>query len=397
MSQDRTSVLSPQSSVLGRLSAVTLQEIDADPAWARAFANQRKDHRYYRIVEETLHQGFEHRYFLLENSDGQRAVQPFFLLDQDVFAGAAPWVQNAAAKVRRIIPRFMKLRTLMVGCAAGEGRLDASDESRAAWIGNLLAENLHAQSKKLRAAMVVMKEFHYETRAALNCLVDAGFTRVPSLPMTRLDINFATFDDYMAKSLSKATRKDLRRKFRAAADAKDPITLQITSEIGDCVEEFYPLYMAVYNRSNLHFEKLTPEFMVRLGREMPDKVKYFLWRQGGRPVAMSLVMVNGDTLYDEYLGLDYAVALDLHLYFHTLRDIIQWGMENGYKWYVSSALNYEPKLHLKGRLEPLDLYVSHTSAIINFFLKIFLPWLEPTRAEKTLKKFPNFADLWGEP
>jgi hypothetical protein len=95
------------------------------------------------------------------------------------------------------------------------------------------------------------------------------------------------------------------------------------------------------------------------------------------------------------LGLDYSVALDLHLYFHTLRDIIQWAMANGYKWYCSSALNYDPKLHLKCRLEPLDLYVSHTSRVINFFLGIFLPWLEPTRNDKTLSQFANHADLWG--
>jgi hypothetical protein len=107
-------------------------------------------------------------------------------------------------------------------------------------------------------------------------------------------------------------------------------------------------------------------------------------------------MVCGDTLYDEYLGLDYSIALDLHLYFHTIRDIIQWGMDNQYKWYCSSALNYDPKLHLRCELEPLDLYVSHTSPVINFFLARFLPWLEPTRNDKTLQQFANSKLLWGD-
>jgi len=32
----------------------------------------------------------------------------------------------------------------------------------------------------------------------------------------------------------------------------------------------------------------------------------------------------GDKIYDECIGLDYSVALGLHLYFYTLRDIISW-------------------------------------------------------------------------
>jgi predicted N-acyltransferase len=376
------------------ISVATLQEIEADPAWKTAFAQQRKDGRYYKIVEETLQQGFDHRYFVLENSDGQRAIQPFFVHDQDLLAGTAQWMQRAVARVRKLFPRLLTMRTLMVGCAAGEGRLDSTDQTRSEWIGQILAANLKAQSRSLRSGMIVMKEFHFETRSALRCMSKHGFTRVPSLPMTRLDIRYADFEQFMAKALSKATRKNLRRKFKAAAGTT--ITMEVMPDVSACVDEIYPLYMAVYDRSPMHFEKLTKEFLTRLGREIPDKVRYFVWRQNGKAVAFSLVMVNGETIYDEYLGLDYSVALDLHLYFHTMRDIIEWGMKNGYSWYCSTALNYDPKLHLRFRLEPLDLYVGHTSGLINFFLARFLPWLEPTRNDKTLKQFENFKQLWED-
>jgi Peptidogalycan biosysnthesis/recognition len=378
----------------GSISVATLGEIEADPAWNSAFAQQRKDGRYYKIVEETLHQGFDHHYFVIDNGYGERAIQPFFVHDQDLLAGTAQWMQRAVARVRKIFPRLLTMRTLMVGCAAGEGRLDSTDENRSQWIGQILAENLKSQSRALRSGMIVMKEFHFETRAALRCMTEHGFTRVPSLPMTKLNIRYQDFEEYMTKALSKVTRKNIRRKFKATADVQ--IALEITADVSACVDEIYPLYMAVYDRSPLHFEKLTKEFLVRLGREMPDKVRYFIWRQNGKAIAFSLVMVSGETLYDEYLGLDYSVALDLHLYFYTLRDIIEWGMKNGYAWYCSSALNYDPKLHLKCKLEPLDLYVSHTSKVFNFFLATFLPWLEPTRNDKTLKQFENFKQLWED-
>src|SRR5262249_12337369 len=33
--------------------------------WQTAFANERKDHRYYELVEDTLHPEFDYRYFVI--------------------------------------------------------------------------------------------------------------------------------------------------------------------------------------------------------------------------------------------------------------------------------------------------------------------------------------------
>jgi predicted N-acyltransferase len=127
---------------------------------------------------------------------------------------------------------------------------------------------------------------------------------------------------------------------------------------------------------------------------MPDKVRFFIWRQNGRIVAFTLCMIEGDAIYAEYIGLDYSVALDLHLYHYAVRDMITWSIGNGYKWFRSSALNYDPKLHLRHLLDPVDLYVRHISRIKNPLLKLILPLIEPTRYDKTLKKFPNYKELW---
>ena len=381
----------------GVVSVATLEQLAALPEWERAFAHQRKDRRYYEVVEETILQGFDYRYFVLQDRQGEvRAVQPFFLLNQDLLQGSGPLLQRWAAKLRKLFPRCLTIRTLMVGCAAGEGHLCHEDAGNAAWIADCLHAALRKYAKSVWAKMVVLKEFPADYREALANLAGRGYTRVPSLPMTRLDIGYPDFETYMTKALSKVTRKGLRRKFKAAAESS-PIELQVVEDVTPFVDEIYPLYLQVYNRSHLHFEKLTKEYFCRLGRRMPDKVRFFIWRQGGKAVAFSLCMVNGDSLYDEYLGLDYSVALDLHLYFYTLRDTISWAMERGLKWYCSSALNYDPKLHLKSRLVPLDLYVAHTNWLFNWFLRRILPWLEPTRNDKTLAKFPNYADLWGGP
>lgn len=369
----------------GAVTVATRAELTSFPGWQRAFAHGRKDWRYYEIVEDTLQQDFEFRYLVLRDD----AIQPFFVLDQDLTAGAGKVLQSIVHGVRRAWPRFLKMRTLMVGCAAGEGHLATE------WVGDDLAAVLLQVARQSKAGLVVMKEFPSRYRAALANFPRLGFTRVPSMPMTRLNIDYASFDDYVATKLSKPTRKNVRRKLRTAQGAHPPIELQVVDDVTEFVDEIYPLYLAVFERSTLHFEKLTKEFFCAIGQRMPDKVQFFIWRQAGKVVAFSLCMIHGDAIYDEYLGLDYSVALDLHLYFYTLRDIIDWAIRHGIKWYVSSALNYDPKFHLRCDLVPLDLYVAHTSPLINAFIKRLLPWLEPTRSEPLLQRFPNFSEVWG--
>jgi hypothetical protein len=128
---------------------------------------------------------------------------------------------------------------------------------------------------------------------------------------------------------------------------------------------------------------------------MPEKMRFFVWRQHGRAIAFSICMVQGNCIYDEYIGLDYKIALDLHLYHYTFRDIVSWAIANGYKTYLSNGLNYDPKLHLKCRLYPLDLYVRHRSDAITSLFELVLPFIEPARFDRNLRRFANYPELWG--
>jgi Peptidogalycan biosysnthesis/recognition len=379
--------------VSGSVETIRRDELACCRHWSHAFEHERKDYRYYEIVEDTILQGFDYRYFAIKDLNGDVcAVQPFFILDQDLLAGATRRIGSVIKAIRSIWPRFMRLRVLMVGCAAGEGHLDNADAMPPDCQSQLLASAIVPEASKLKVSLIVLKEFPAKYRSTLQCFLRHGFTRVPSLPMTKLNIDYASFADYMNKALNSATRTKLRRKFRAAQAA--PIEMCVVRDITPTVDDIYPLYLQVYERSKLHFEKLSKEYFCKLGRMMPDKVRFFVWRQNGRIVAFTLCMIDGDEIHAEYIGLDYSVALDLHLYHYAVRDMITWSIANGYKWFRSSALNYDPKLHLRHRLDPVDLYVRHISKIKNPLLKLILPLIEPTRYDKTLKKFANYEELW---
>jgi hypothetical protein len=378
-----------------RLEIADRDDIARLPYWQSALGNERKDRRYYELIEDTLHPEFDYHYFVLRDGAGEVcAIEPFFVLDQDMLAGTNGRFGAITDQIRTLWPGFLRARTLMVGCVAGEGHLDGGEK-----YGGILAEKIAcfitAHARDLGAGLIVLKEFPSRYRSTLDCFLDHGFTRVPSMPMTKLRIDYGSFDDYMNRALSGKTRRDLRRKFQAAERAE--LKLDVVDDVTPIIDEIYPLYLQVYHRSKLRFERLTKPYFCELGRRMNDKVRFFIWRQAGKIVAFSVCMVQHDSIYAEYLGLDYGFALDLHLYHYAFRDVMNWAIANGYKWYCSSGLNYDPKFHLRHRLDPVDLYVRHTSPVINAVLKRLLPLLEPTRQDKTLPKFSNYHELWATP
>jgi len=364
------------------------------PEWSGSWQHLAKDHRYYEIVADTL--SFDCRALILDDESRRvLAIQPCFFVEQDLVVASPPIVHRLVGAVRRIFPRFLRMRLLMIGCAAGEGHLCTSLAAHPEWLP-LLAGALRQAARKNGARMIVWKDFPAAYRQKLAALKKPpggqALAHVPSMPSTRLNLDFTTFDDYLARRLSHAMRKNLRRKFRVLTDAP-PLVMSVTHDLGENVDAALTLYEQVRARSPLQFERLTKPFLQQLTARMPERVRFFLWHQEGRLVAFSLCLVHDGVLYDEYLGLDYRVALDLHLYFVTFRDILTWALAQGLTAYHSTPLNYEPKLHLGFDLAPLDLYFALPWPALNRLALPLLQRMSPIGAAPSLVKFSNADEM----
>jgi len=358
--------------------------------WRSTFEGEARDARYYEVIEQTLPEKFEYRYLILRNHEtGQAAVQPFFFIAQDLTDGLPPRIQRIVARVQRTFPRFLVMRVLMVGCAVGEGQLACSEP----WAVQALEEALHAVARQARASIIVFKDYPARHREALSPFANSSYRRVPSMPAAKVDlVDYKDFDDYMQRRLGKVFRKNLRRKFRASEAIGSP-EMTVTSDVSGIIDEIYPLYKQTLARADFSFEELTPEFLARIGQEMPDKVRFFLWRLDGKVIAFNFCLLHDGVLYDMDIGLDYSVALDLHLYFVTWRDVFGWAIRHEVRTYYTAPLNYDPKLHLRLELAPLDLYVSHTSRFINPAFRVAMNFLQPVRHHAILRQFPNAHEM----
>jgi hypothetical protein len=378
--------VSPIAHVTTRPRLASLAEVRDLPAWRDSMQHLVKDHRYHEIVADTL--GFQCGALVLEDGTGAvLAVQPCFVAEQDLLMAAPAGLRALAGAIRRVLPRFLRVKMLMVGCAAGEGHLTAPPIEQ-------MQRGLQDFAVEAGAWLIVWKDIPSHYRGELRGLKDlpTHCAHIASMPAARLTLDFDCFEDYLARRLSHSMRKNLRRKFRKAAEAA-PLTMTVTADLGEDVDEALALYEQVFARSKLQFERLTKGFLEQLAERMPERVRFFLWRQEGRLVAFSLCFVHDGVLYDEYLGLDYRVALDLHLYFITFRDMVTWALGEGLTAYHSTPLNYEPKLHLGFELIPLDLYFALPWAGLNRLARPILSRMSPTRAEPTLARFANAGDL----
>jgi hypothetical protein len=377
------------STSFGTAEVVRSARAIAPEIWRSTFEGEARDARYYEVIEQTLPEKFDYRYLILRNNEtGQTAVQPFFFIAQDLTDGLPARIQRMVARVQQTFPRFLVMRVLMVGCAVGEGQLACSEP----WAVQALHEALRVVARRDRASIIVFKDYPARHREALSLFANDGYRRVPSMPAAKVDLDYKDFDDYMQRRLGKVFRKNLRRKFRASEEIGRP-EMTVCSDVSDIIGQVYPLYKQTLARADFSFEELTPDFLARVGREMPDKVRFFIWRLEGKIVAFNFCLLHGGVLYDMDIGLDYSVAMDLHLYFLTWRDVFTWAIKHGVRTYYTAPLNYDPKLHLRLELAPLDLYVCHTSPLINPMFRMAMTFLQPVRHHPILRQFPNAHEL----
>lgn len=336
---------------------VTQSWRDVSPAvWRSAFKDAPYDHRFFEVVEHAMRGQFEQQYFVLENRrDGRFAVQPFFMVRQDLTAGLPAHARRLLEPWRKRWPHLLTARILMVGNPAGEGRIDGDQF----WVPRALCAALISFTRRVGVTLMLLKDFPAEYRPSFRAFTECGFVRMPGLPSARLSLDFSRFDDFVVRRLSRSYRKSLRRKWRAIA-RRPPVTMAVVDDARAIIDSIFQLHLQVYARAERRFEALTPDYLLDLQDRMPDKVRCFVWRHCGKVVAFNLCLVHGESLYDLDVGFDYEVALDLHLYFLTWRDVIEWCLREGIRIYHGGPLNYDPKLHLGFELVPQDLYIRHT-------------------------------------
>jgi predicted N-acyltransferase len=349
-----------------------------DPAdWSRLFGDVAEGREFYQTLEASRLEGFAFCYVVVRRADRAALVAPLFWSDFDLGMAVEGVALRMLGAVRRIFPRLLIARTLFCGSPFGETGtigVDRADPDPAA----LIAELIRAMREICRQrglAFMLFKDFTAEADSLLAPLAERGFFRGDSFPNVVLPLPYAAMSEYLA-GLGHNARKDLRRKIKHTL-AQGPIEVRVADQVDDLIEPVYALYLATYQAGTVRFEKLTREYFLEVGRRMRSQARFFLFYREGRLVCFNLCFQHGDQLIDKFIGLDYAVARELNLYFYTWHHNVEWCIAHGVRHYQVGQTDHGAKVRLGGKLVPLYFHGRHTNPWLNLPLRIAARFLAP--------------------
>lgn len=351
--------------------------------WNKVFPLALENYYFFKTLDESDFFQFSFFYIIVYNQGAPAGATSCFLMDYPLDAAVSGPFKKLTNFIRRLAPRILNPKILICGLPMGQGRIGIAGEP----IGVMRAiyEGMEKIAEEEKAGIIAFKDFASSYNNTLDDFLKDGFFKVQSLPSTEMDISFDSFDQYL-NSLSSVTRSGLKRKFKKS-DAKVKIDLEVTDELkADALAEVYALYMQTYQRQDVSFEKIPPDFFRNISRNMPQETKFFLWRIHGRIVTFAYCLVSEDYFIDYYLGFDYSLAHDNNLYLIRFRGLLNWCIKNKIKKYEMGPTSYEPKRRLGFNFIRLYIYAKHRNKLINPILKLFSHLLKPENFDPVFKE-----------
>ena len=350
--------------------------------WNRVFPPVLENYYFFKTLTESRFEEFSFYFITVHEGEELVGAAPCFLMNYPLDTTVQGRLKNLFAGIQKFFPKIFNLKALICGCPMGPGRMGIRGD-RARVIRAIL-EGMQQIARKEKVPIVAFKDFDATYRQVLDPLRQQCFYEFESLPNTEMDLPFKDFEDYL-KTLSRISRYDLRRKFKKV-DGHVCIETEVSNRLdGVLLDEVYALFLQTSSRGELQFEKVPKDFFKNIAGNMPDQVRFFLWRIDKKLVAFTLCLVSGDRLIDYYLGLDYAVAFQYHLYFVRFRDLLKWCLDQKIKKYEMGNTSYEPKRRLGFNFIPLYAYAKCRNPWINPFFKLLCRAVKPGNFEPVLK------------
>lgn len=194
---------------------------------------------------------------------------------------------------------------------------------------------------------------HEENQAADRLADKAramGFLEMEGQALAYVPIDFHSTEEYLER-LSSGRRKDLRRKMKKRSGLElsvlasgDPLFFR-----QDMLDEMYAMYLEVFAQSDIHFDKLSPEFFTALLQSVEMEGIVLCYRQSGHLIGYNICFIHDNRLVDKYVGFRYPQAREWNLYFISWLINLETALEKGLDTYIAGWTDPEVKASLGAR------------------------------------------------
>jgi hypothetical protein len=316
------------------------------------------------LLQESGIDGFNLRSIVVSKDDVPILLLPLFESRFDLSTFAEGWIKRSLRAAVRLIPSIFHPRVLGVGLLVGEWseigidpQIDAGT-LEAAWKMALGA--LQKLAGELKSDIVAFYNFNH--RGKLPGEVFNKFNPVQCLPCAQLPITFDGLEEYLSR-LSRAARKDLRRKMRVSHEVR----VIRSRNISPFLDRIYKLYLDTVERCPMAFGVHNRLFFEKICERVPG-AEYTLYFVQEEVAAFNLLVVTQEAMVDKYFCMDYAVGRKYNLYFLSWLENVRYCVEQAIPLYHAGQGAEKTKARLGATFIPSLILFKHRQSVIDRFL-----------------------------
>ncbi|MDY0242751.1 MAG: GNAT family N-acetyltransferase [Rhodospirillaceae bacterium] len=274
--------------------------------------------------------------------------------------------------LRRLAPSLVEWRLFCVGSPftencpllfrGGLSRAERHDAFRA------LMATVEKAAIAAKASLTAFKDLAEDERKEFGALLtDGRYNAIRSLPTAVLDLSKLAPEggqDAYFSSLSRTTRKDIKRKLKS----RDVLRIEHRKRIDDIAQDITALYQSTQANSEVRygdFEELPQGYFESVSCLGPDRVHYILYWVGEHLAAFNLLFLEKDRVIDKFLGMRYPLARHHNIYAVSWMENVDFTLKTGRLSLQSGQTAYASKLRFKSELQPLTIYARHRNAFVN--------------------------------
>ena len=377
---------------MNNLACKCVPRLDGLPAaeLGRLFPEPSNTAPLLSLLQESGIDGFNLRSIVVSKDDAPILLLPLFETRFDLSTFVEGWIQKSLKVAGRLVPSLFQPRILGVGLLVGESseigidpQIDAGTLESAF---KMAFDTLQTLAAELKSDIVALYNFsHY---GGLPAEVLNTFHRAKCQSCARMPIDFKNLEEFLAR-LSRAARKDLRRKMRVAPEVR----VVRTRNISPFLDRIYHLYRTTVERSPMAFGAHNRLFFEKICEQVPG-AEYTLYFVREELAAFNLLVVKPEVMVDKNFCMDYELGRKYHLYVLSWLENIRTCAERGIPLYDAGQGVEKTKAHLGAALIPMYVLFKHRQPVIHRFLVA-----SPAVSEKVLSHigfWPAALDVPGQ-
>jgi hypothetical protein len=341
-----------------RLDGVSSAELE------RLFPEPSRTAPLLSLLQESCIDGFTLRSIVVSKDNAPILLLPLFESRFDLSTFAEGWIKRSLRAAVRLFPSTFFPRVLGVGLLVGEWseigidpQIDAGT-LEAAWKMALGA--LQTLAAELKSDIVAFYNFNHHGKLPEE--VFNKFNRVQCLPCAQLRITFDSLEEYLSR-LSRAARKDLRRKMRVSHEVR----VIRSRDISPFLDRIYQLYLETVERCPMAFGVHNRLFLEKICERVPG-AEYTLYFVQEELAAFNLLVVTQEAMVDKYFCMDYEVGRKYNLYFLSWLENVRYCVEQTIPLYHAGQGAEKTKAHLGATFIPSLILFKHRQPVIDRFL-----------------------------